>query len=60
MDDHESAGAEETKRKFREALEAKKQKNSHGIGGGSGGDGSAVHGAHAKAGSKREFRRKSG
>jgi hypothetical protein len=61
MDAHESgetSAAEETKRKFREALEAKKQNGTRRVGPG-GGD-SGVHGVRGKAGNKREFRRKSG
>jgi hypothetical protein len=50
---------DEAKRKFREALERKKQ-NEQARPGGHVEGGSAVHGAHAKAGGKREFRRKSG
>lgn len=50
---------DETKRKFREALERKKQ-NEQSRPGGHVDSESAVHGAHAKAGGKREFRRKSG
>lgn len=49
---------EEQKRRFREALEAKRTGNGRG-GAGGGGD-SKIHGAHNKAGNKRQFRRKSG
>lgn len=57
-DDKPAAASEETKRKFREALERKKQqahdRPAHVDGGG------AVHEAHGRAERKREFRRKSG
>lgn len=50
---------DETKRKFREALERKQQ--AHGDNGGSGGrDASKINGAHGPAASRRNFRRKSG
>jgi hypothetical protein len=55
----ESLSAEdEQKRRFREALEAKRGGAGKGAGGGPG-DGK-VHGAHGQAGAKRQFRRKSG
>ena len=54
----ETSASEETKRKFREALERKKQ-NAQNRPGHLDGD-SAVHGTHGVAGGKREFRRKSG
>lgn len=50
--------SEETKRKFREALERKKQ-NAQNRPAQLDGD-SAIHGTHRAAGAKREFRRKSG
>ncbi|HWM33954.1 MAG TPA: DUF5302 domain-containing protein [Pseudolysinimonas sp.] len=50
--------ADETKRKFREALERKKQAQQNRPGHLDAG--SAVQSAHGKAGGKREFRRKSG
>lgn len=53
------SASEETKRKFREALERKKQSAQNRPGGHAEG-GSAVHGVHGVAGGKREFRRKSG
>ena len=53
------APTDDAKRKFREALERKKQ-NEQSRPGGQQDAGSAVHGTHAKAGGKREFRRKSG
>lgn len=50
---------DETKRKFREALERKNQ--AHGDNQGNGGrDGGKIHGAHGPAASRRNFRRKSG
>ncbi len=54
----DSSAADETKRKFREALERKKQGGQAHPGGVDGE--SAIHGRHEKAGGKREFRRKSG
>lgn len=54
----DTAASEETKRKFREALERKKQGHQNPTGH-TGGE-SAVRGVHAKADLKREFRRKSG
>ena len=53
-----TAASEETKRKFREALERKKQ-NARNRPGQLDGE-SAIHGTHGAAGNKREFRRKSG
>ncbi len=50
--------ADETKRKFREALERKKAKNSGGAAH-LDGQGKQSH-AHGPAGGRREFRRKSG
>jgi len=50
---------EEQKRRFREALEAKRDGAGKGSGGGSG-DQSKIHGTHGQAGNKRQFRRKSG
>lgn len=50
---------DETKRKFREALERKNQ--AHGDNQANGGrDGGKIHGAHGPAASRRNFRRKSG
>lgn len=54
----ETSASEETKRKFREALERKKQ-NVQNRPGQLDGE-SAIHGTHGAAGNKREFRRKSG
>jgi hypothetical protein len=50
--------ADDTKRKFREALERKKQAQQNRPGHLDAG--SAVQSTHGKAGGKREFRRKSG
>jgi hypothetical protein len=50
---------DETKRKFREALERKHQVHSEGQGDG-GRDGGKISGAHGPAASRRNFRRKSG
>jgi hypothetical protein len=50
---------DETKRKFREALERKHQVHSEGQGKG-GRDGSKINGAHGPAANRRNFRRKSG
>lgn len=49
----------ELKDKFRAALERKKQQHADGVGG-PGGQGGKIHEAHARAGAKRQFRRKSG
>ncbi len=56
-DDTEAAAEHDTKAKFREALERKKQgqANRPGVPGATSGVGSA----HGKVGGKREFRRKS-
>jgi hypothetical protein len=50
---------EDVKAKFRAALARKQGVRADGSGGGPGGD-SKIHGAHAAAGGKRTFRRKSG
>jgi hypothetical protein len=50
---------DETKRKFREALERKHQAHNEGQGKGGREDGK-IHGAHGPAASRRNFRRKSG
>jgi hypothetical protein len=57
-DDKPGAASDETKRKFREALERKKQQ-SHDRPAHLDGEG-AVHESHGRAEKKREFRRKSG
>ncbi|WP_236051935.1 DUF5302 domain-containing protein [Nonomuraea cypriaca] len=48
------------KRKFREALERKRNQHAGSGAGGKGVDPSKIHGAHGPAASKRSFRRKSG
>ncbi|MBA2893694.1 DUF5302 domain-containing protein [Nonomuraea sp. NPDC050663] len=48
------------KRKFREALEAKRSQHASAEAGGRGKDPSKIHGAHGPAANKRSFRRKSG
>ena len=55
----EAAVSDDTKAKFREALERKKQNVQNRPGAHLEGD-SSVHGVHGAAGGKREFRRKSG
>ena len=50
---------DETKRKFREALERKQQAHTDGQGAG-GRDSGKINGAHGPAASRRNFRRKSG
>jgi hypothetical protein len=51
---------DEVKRRFREALDRKQEKNAAGAGSVSGKDPSKVHSAHGPAASRRSFRRKSG
>ncbi|MFD0470826.1 DUF5302 domain-containing protein [Nonomuraea thailandensis] len=51
---------DELKRKFREALDRKRNQQAGSGAGGRGGDPSKIHGAHGPAASKRSFRRKSG
>jgi hypothetical protein len=55
----EAPDLDETKRKFREALERKHQVHTEGQGKG-GKDGGKISGAHGPAASRRSFRRKSG
>ena len=50
---------DEVKRKFREALDRKRQVHAEGQGNG-GQDTGKIHGAHGPAASRRNFRRKSG
>jgi hypothetical protein len=50
---------DEVKRKFREALDRKREAHSDGQGQG-GRDPNKIHGAHGPASSRRNFRRKSG
>ena len=55
-----ASAEDESRRKFREALERKRAKEA-GTGRGRGGkDTGKIHGAHGPAGQKRSFRRKSG
>ena len=57
--DSATSDLDETKRKFREALEHKHQAHSDSQGNG-GRDGGKINGAHGPAASRRSFRRKSG
>lgn len=50
---------DEVKRKFREALDRKREAHADGQGRG-GQDSGKIHGAHGPAGGRRSFRRKSG
>jgi Family of unknown function (DUF5302) len=50
---------DEVKRKFREALDRKREAHADGQGNG-GHDSGKIHGAHGPAASRRSFRRKSG
>lgn len=54
----ESAGLDDTRAKFREALERKRERHAPGVGPGASDPKS--QGAHGAAGGKRVFRRKSG
>ena len=57
----DGAGAEdETRRKFREALDRKRAKEADAGRTRGGKDTGKIHGAHGPAGQKRSFRRKSG
>jgi Family of unknown function (DUF5302) len=57
----EPEGSEdEVKRKFREALERKRERNAEPNGGRGGKNAGKVNGAHGPAASRRSFRRKSG
>jgi len=58
-EDAAKADLDETKRKFREALERKQQAHNDGQGTG-GHDSGKINGAHGPAASRRNFRRKSG
>jgi hypothetical protein len=51
---------DDAKRKFREALERKRDQQAAKKAGNQGKDSSRVHGAHGPAKSQRQFRRKSG
>jgi len=57
--EHDKDDIDETKRKFREALERKHEAHNDGQGKG-GRDGGKINGAHGPAASRRNFRRKSG
>ena len=57
--EHAEPDLDDTKRKFREALDRKHQVHNEGQGKG-GRDGSKINGAHGPAASRRNFRRKSG
>ncbi|WP_164836187.1 DUF5302 domain-containing protein [Actinacidiphila soli] len=56
----EAPEEDDVKRKFREALERKRNQNAAGGSGSGGQDHNKIHGAHGRAGGQREFRRKSG
>jgi Family of unknown function (DUF5302) len=58
--DDGTAGTDDVKRRFREALERKRDKQGDGASAGDGGDHTKVHGAHGPAHMQRQFRRKSG
>jgi hypothetical protein len=59
--DGESGGpGEDVRRKFREALERKQQRNTGKGEAAEGSDASKAHGAHGPATTRRSFRRKSG
>jgi len=51
---------DEVKRKFRAALDRKREASTDDGAGGSGRDAGKIHGAHGPAGGRRSFRRKSG
>ncbi|GAA0433926.1 hypothetical protein Acor_08230 [Acrocarpospora corrugata] len=53
-------GEDELKRKFREALERKRQSQADRNAQGGGKGSSKIHGTHSVVGGKRSFRRKSG
>ncbi|MBW8486464.1 DUF5302 domain-containing protein [Actinomadura parmotrematis] len=54
-----AAAGDDVKRRFREALDRKRDAASGNAAGGGGKDGK-VRGAHSRAGGQRQFRRKSG
>lgn len=57
----DASGADDVKRKFKEALDRKQGKHADGATPGEGGDHAKVHGgAHGPAHQQRQFRRKSG
>ena len=51
---------DEMKRRFREALDRKRQEQSDHNAAAQGRNGSKIHGTHGQAGGKRQFRRKAG
>jgi len=55
-----ASAEDESRRKFREALERKRAKEADAGRGRGGQDTGKIHGAHGPAGQKRSFRRKSG
>jgi Family of unknown function (DUF5302) len=55
-----ASAEDESRRKFREALERKRAKEADPGRGRGGQDTGKIHGAHGPAGQKRSFRRKSG
>ena len=55
-----ASAEEESRRKFREALDRKRAKEADTGRGRGGKDTGKIHGAHGPAGQKRSFRRKSG
>jgi hypothetical protein len=55
-----TSAEDESRRKFREALERKRAKEADPGRGRGGQDTGKIHGAHGPAGQKRSFRRKSG
>ena len=57
--DEDKPDIDEVKRKFREALDRKRQAHAEGSDQG-GRDPGKIHGAHGPAGNRRSFRRKSG
>ena len=59
MADESATPADDPKEKYRQALERKKAQGGH-QGGGQASSASSAKGSSAKAGGKREFRRKSG
>jgi hypothetical protein len=58
--DAEEASEDEMKRRFREALERKRQEQHDHNAAAQGRNGSKIHGTHGQAGGKRQFRRKAG
>ncbi|MBO3751632.1 DUF5302 domain-containing protein [Streptosporangiaceae bacterium NEAU-GS5] len=56
----EEVSDDEMKRRFREALDRKRQEQHENNAAGKGRNGSKIHGTHGQAGGKRQFRRKAG